>query len=400
MHEISAVLAGTYSQPDYAAAQNNINGGIVADAVTPTDTSDNSANTTSVDPRRYSKFDRTASTVTSTTDFSFSDFVDMVNPLQHIPVISSVYRSIEGESINPVSRIAGDAIYGGAFGLVSAAIGGAGAAANSVIESEGGKDIAGTVVASLFGDSSSDTTSPIVPTQVASAATAPPSVAAVAAPPLSLAQAASSATPPNPNTNSAASAKLVADNALAQAKQSVDETVNAAQPVLGGRFFAVPRRGNQAFGGDMTPSAVLSRADHAAAMQDGVAKGFRIGNTIYPARNLNTARAMANLAPVAGPAPAATPAATVAVTPNAAAPVTTTTNAVAAGLPTPVTSSEIVLPSSTASSTPMANIGGISTPSNLSDDALIMRALGQYSNVANNPYGSNASKGSMLDVVN
>ena len=31
--------------------------------------------------------------------FTFLDFLDVINPLQHIPIISSVYRSITNDSI-------------------------------------------------------------------------------------------------------------------------------------------------------------------------------------------------------------------------------------------------------------------------------------------------------------
>ena len=39
--------------------------------------------------------------------FTFFDFLDIINPLQHIPVISTIYRSLTGDKIDPGSRIAG-----------------------------------------------------------------------------------------------------------------------------------------------------------------------------------------------------------------------------------------------------------------------------------------------------
>ena len=54
--------------------------------------------------------------------FTFGDVVDVVNPLQHIPVIGSLYRKITGDQIDPGARIAGGALFGGVIGaLVSAA---------------------------------------------------------------------------------------------------------------------------------------------------------------------------------------------------------------------------------------------------------------------------------------
>ncbi len=48
--------------------------------------------------------------------FSFFDFLDIVNPLQHIPIISSIYRHFTGDNIHPVSRVAGGALFGGPIG--------------------------------------------------------------------------------------------------------------------------------------------------------------------------------------------------------------------------------------------------------------------------------------------
>ena len=48
--------------------------------------------------------------------FTFFDFLDIINPLQHIPVISTIYRSITGDQIDPGSRIAGATLFGGPFG--------------------------------------------------------------------------------------------------------------------------------------------------------------------------------------------------------------------------------------------------------------------------------------------
>ena len=127
---------------------------------------DDSDDTDSVDSRKYTKFDHSA-TEAGTTTMSFSDFVDMVNPLQHIPVISSIYRAIENESINPVSRIVGDMLYSGPLGVVSVAMSGVGAIANSLMESQTGSDSTGTMFAALFGKGDDDT-SATAPIQLAS----------------------------------------------------------------------------------------------------------------------------------------------------------------------------------------------------------------------------------------
>jgi len=51
--------------------------------------------------------------------FSFGDFLDIVNPLQHIPVIGTLYRAITGDTIDTPEKIVGDTLYGGPLGAVS-----------------------------------------------------------------------------------------------------------------------------------------------------------------------------------------------------------------------------------------------------------------------------------------
>lgn len=73
-------------------------------------------------------------------EFGFGDLVDMVNPLQHIPLVGHLYRSVTGDDIRPISRIVGGTIFGGPAG-------GAGALANVIVEYETGRDITGNVMA-------------------------------------------------------------------------------------------------------------------------------------------------------------------------------------------------------------------------------------------------------------
>lgn len=72
-------------------------------------------------------------------DFSFDDLVSIINPLQHIPVVSTIYRSLTGETIKPFERILGDTLYGGVWGCVSAV-------ANVVYQDVTGKDFGQTVL--------------------------------------------------------------------------------------------------------------------------------------------------------------------------------------------------------------------------------------------------------------
>ncbi|MFN4275428.1 MAG: hypothetical protein ACK4FJ_03945 [Ferrovibrio sp.] len=49
--------------------------------------------------------------------FKFADFLDIINPLQHIPIVSTIYRAITGDQIEAGSRMAGGALFGGPIGL-------------------------------------------------------------------------------------------------------------------------------------------------------------------------------------------------------------------------------------------------------------------------------------------
>ena len=51
--------------------------------------------------------------------FSFDDLIDIVNPLQHISVVSTLYRAITGDTIKTFPKIAGDTLYGGIEGFAS-----------------------------------------------------------------------------------------------------------------------------------------------------------------------------------------------------------------------------------------------------------------------------------------
>jgi hypothetical protein len=51
--------------------------------------------------------------------FSFHDFLSIINPLQHLPVIGTIYRAVTGDEIKTPEKIAGDTLYGGPLGGLS-----------------------------------------------------------------------------------------------------------------------------------------------------------------------------------------------------------------------------------------------------------------------------------------
>ena len=86
--------------------------------------------------------------------FTFDDFLDLINPLQHIPVVSTFYREITGDSIAPGPRVLGAALFSG--GPIGAAVSAAVALIDVAMESETGKDIGGHVMALFDGDTGDD----------------------------------------------------------------------------------------------------------------------------------------------------------------------------------------------------------------------------------------------------
>lgn len=70
--------------------------------------------------------------------------IDIVNPLQHIPVVSTIYRHFTGDTISPAAKIAGGTLYGGP-------VGGGLALADVAFENINGHDAGETVLAAFTG---------------------------------------------------------------------------------------------------------------------------------------------------------------------------------------------------------------------------------------------------------
>ncbi|HSR72768.1 MAG TPA: hypothetical protein VLL72_10350 [Kiloniellales bacterium] len=78
-------------------------------------------------------------------ELSFDDLLDLVNPLQHIPIVSTVYRALTGDAIEGPARILGGFLYGGPFGFLASI-------ADTLFAQATGRDVGATVVAALTGD--------------------------------------------------------------------------------------------------------------------------------------------------------------------------------------------------------------------------------------------------------
>ncbi len=374
MHEISPVLAGTFDAADYKPAAANFNR-----------TADTSSATaaTDVDARRYTKFDRSASQVSDAADFSFGDFLDMVNPLQHIPVVSSVYRAVTGDSINPVSRVAGDIMYGGALGVVSAVIGGTSAVADAVNESQTGHDRTGAVLASLFGVDSkvaapatqvAQVDDKAAPAALSTAAATPVTPAPLSAPTQNLNQSIPKTADQNLTLAGATGGIAASPTAVGATTDVASKAVaDAATPIMQGKSFPLNR---QAYGGVMAPANSLEDQNRIIALSQG-SHAMRLGHTIYTNPMMN------------GPHP---------LPPMAPAPATSTATAAnsAADVQAPATAGTATAPAPQAATTAAATTNKNPLPQNLIDDMIMMKAIGQYKGVAN----SAPATGSTLDVQN
>lgn len=81
--------------------------------------------------------------------FSIFDFLDMVNPLQHIPVVNYAYRYLTGDQIKPISAIIGGAVFAGPAGAASGLV-------TSVVEHEVGGSLPETALSFASGRKASD----------------------------------------------------------------------------------------------------------------------------------------------------------------------------------------------------------------------------------------------------
>ncbi len=76
---------------------------------------------------------------------SFGDLLDIINPLQHIPIVSTIYQKLTGDVPSPAADIIGGTLFGGPIGLMASV-------ANEVVHQVSGKDIGGNILAAVTGN--------------------------------------------------------------------------------------------------------------------------------------------------------------------------------------------------------------------------------------------------------
>ncbi|HTH16525.1 MAG TPA: hypothetical protein VL974_07725 [Magnetospirillum sp.] len=93
---------------------------------------------------------------------SFWDLLDVINPLQHIPIVNDIYRDLTGDKIGVGARLLGGTLFGGPIGLAAATV-------NCLVEESTGKDT-GEHLLALFKDDEPESPQAPAPTMVADSA--------------------------------------------------------------------------------------------------------------------------------------------------------------------------------------------------------------------------------------
>ncbi len=86
---------------------------------------------------------------------SFGMLLDIINPLQHLPVIGTIYRAITGDTAHPIARMIGGGLYGG---FVGAAL----ATADTMVKETSGKDTGQHILAALTPERASKISAPAI----------------------------------------------------------------------------------------------------------------------------------------------------------------------------------------------------------------------------------------------
>src|SRR5258708_8670911 len=149
---------------------------VIAAAQDPT----NAAAATVAAPPKVDLTDLADPTKVPSQSLSFHDLLSSINPLQHIPIVGTIYRAITGDAPPPPAvRVIGGILLGGPVGLVTSV-------ANAILEQASGKDLGDHALAMLGLDHGSTADEPQYAAakasgNAASAPTTEPAAALVAA---------------------------------------------------------------------------------------------------------------------------------------------------------------------------------------------------------------------------
>lgn len=213
---------------------------------------------------------------------TFGDFLDIINPLQHIPVISTIYRLVTGDTMSQGARMIGGILFGGMTGLLASGV-------VAAFEEATGRSVEGNIIAMFDGDEPAGETATAQVAAAAPAATAATAAAVTAA------------------AATAALVNLATTSPLFTARQPASDRPAAAAP---GQIMAAatpgpaaaPKTGIAARTAPVTAAETVretAASAREARAEKMAAERQRINDTIARARNQQAALLIANLMPSA-----------------------------------------------------------------------------------------------------
>jgi hypothetical protein len=93
---------------------------------------------------------------------TFNDFLKSFNPLQHLPVIGTIYRAVTGDTIEPAAGVIGGLLFGGPISAATSLF-------NSIVGESSGKDVGGHMMAMVGLGKDSAIQRPTAPPRIDSA---------------------------------------------------------------------------------------------------------------------------------------------------------------------------------------------------------------------------------------
>jgi hypothetical protein len=91
-----------------------------------------------------------ATEVQENLDLDWDDVVDLLNPLQHIPIVGTIYRELTGDKISPEIQIAGSIAFGALTGSI--AVSAVAGIASAAYEQSTGQEATVQIAQALFGN--------------------------------------------------------------------------------------------------------------------------------------------------------------------------------------------------------------------------------------------------------
>lgn len=77
--------------------------------------------------------------------WSFGDILDVINPLQHIPLVNLLYRGLTGDQIGGAAQIVGGGLFGGPIGALAGT-------ASAIVSHQTGRSPSDVVAGAFNGD--------------------------------------------------------------------------------------------------------------------------------------------------------------------------------------------------------------------------------------------------------